>query len=198
MSPHWLPTHLRNAVAPFCRPSRVKFSRQTHRLCGTKRAATASAATASKSTASASSSSNSGGGFYDYLQPLSFKRIFVLGSYTHTHTHTQGGVKCGDHCKCVECKNLDTPPPPPKKPGGRKAITVNGRNSTFTSPASTSSPVVFASFVPRPTRLYLFGDCRREHVPSKGVKAATASDAAPAAREGHPLNLATHTAVRLA
>eukprot|EP00967_Tisochrysis_lutea_P039038 scaffold46821_cov19-Tisochrysis_lutea.AAC.6 len=35
-------------------------------------------------------------------------------------------------------------------------------------------------------------------VPSKGVKAATASDAAPAAREGHPLNLATHTAVRLA
>mmetsp|Transcript_10642 Transcript_10642/g.29132 ORF Transcript_10642/g.29132 Transcript_10642/m.29132 type:complete len:269 (+) Transcript_10642:600-1406(+) len=43
------------------RPSRVKFSRQTHRLCGTKRAATASAATASKSTASASRAASSVG-----------------------------------------------------------------------------------------------------------------------------------------
>uniref|UniRef100_A0A6S8NP44 CRC domain-containing protein n=1 Tax=Dunaliella tertiolecta TaxID=3047 RepID=A0A6S8NP44_DUNTE len=81
------------------------------------------------------------------------KRSHCLKKYCECF---QGGVKCGDHCKCVECKNLDTPPPPPKKPGGRKAITVNGRNSTFTSPATlhksggsnTNTPTASSSHQP--------------------------------------------------
>lgn len=71
-----------------------------------------------------------------HMRGCNCRRSHCLKKYCECY---QGGVKCGDHCKCLECQNMDDHAPPPASGRGGGAAKAGLRARTGARSAAAAA-----------------------------------------------------------